>query len=84
MMRLECTYRGCTVEGIEEAIKHMLEHGAPELADAKVTVVEKRTSTEAAGLLPAGSLVETVYQESAPMAFGMMSARDTLLRFGLG
>ena len=83
MLRLECTYRGCTVHGVRKALEDMLENGAPELAEYKVTVVNKSYSKQPAGMLPAGSLVETVYQEMAPMA-PFMSPRDSLLRFGMG
>jgi len=83
MMRLECTYRGCTVEGVSSALQHMLENGAPELAEAEITVLSKENSKESAGLLPAGALVETVYQKIAAPTF-FMSPRDSVLRFGMG
>merc|ERR1711988_913679 len=83
MMRLECTYRGCTVEGISKALEHMLENGAPELAEVEVKVLSKEQATNASGLLPAGALIETVYQKMpAPVFF--MSPREHVLRFGMG
>merc|ERR1711968_242349 len=83
MMRLECTYRNCTVEGVAEALEDMLENGAPEMGNNQSTIIEKKLSTEAAGLLPVGSTITTVHQEVKGMTC-CMSNRENVLRFGAG